>query len=171
MNIRKLSDRYRVRTLSEADIEKIYQLCLSNPLYYQHCPPAVTKQHILEDMTNLPPGKTSQDKLYLGYFVEDKLVAVMDLIIGFPEDKTAFIGFFMVDKEQQGQGVGTDIIAELSGALYRTGFYQIQLAYAADNPQSRAFWQKNYFRERDKRTANQNQIPVIVMQRELGKNR
>lgn len=34
------------------------------------------------------------DKYYIGYFEGEKLVAVMDLILNFPNKETAFIGFF-----------------------------------------------------------------------------
>lgn len=40
------------------------------------------------------------------------LIAVMDLILKYPNDETAFIGLFMVDSASQGKGTGTAIIEE-----------------------------------------------------------
>ena len=89
-----LSERYQVRRLTEADVEAIYQLCADNPLFYQHCPPFVTRERIRADSRALPPGKTAADKYYLGYFQGDKLAAVLDLILDYPRAQTAFVGFF-----------------------------------------------------------------------------
>ncbi len=61
-------------------------------------------------MTELPPGKTVEDKFYVGYFDADKLIAVMDLIIGYPEADTAYVGFFMTDTSVQNKGFGSCIV-------------------------------------------------------------
>lgn len=42
-----------------------------------------------------------KDKYYVGFYHKDKLVAVMDLIVKYPNDETAFIGFFMMAKKLQ----------------------------------------------------------------------
>ena len=95
-----LSERYQVRRLTEEDVEAIYQLCAENPLFYQHCPPFVTRESIRADSRALPPGKTAADKYYLGYFQGDKLAAVLDLILDYPRAQTAFVGFFMLARRR-----------------------------------------------------------------------
>jgi GNAT superfamily N-acetyltransferase len=54
---------------------------------------------IRADMAALPPRKAVEDKYYLGFYEEDRLIAVMDLILGFPKEETAFVGFFMMNKD------------------------------------------------------------------------
>ena len=76
-------------------------LCRQNDLYYQYCPPFVTEDSIRKDMAALPPGKTANDKYYVGYFDEHRLVAVMGFIMGYPDKGTSFIGFFMTDASIQ----------------------------------------------------------------------
>ena len=66
--IEKFSKEYSVRRLEEQDTEAILSLCSKNPLYYQYCPPFVTKDGIFEDMHALPPNKDISDKYYVGYF-------------------------------------------------------------------------------------------------------
>ena len=68
MEISRLSQRYRVRRLTAADVDAIYALSRENPLFYQYCPPFVTKESILNDMTALPPRTPRDRKYYLGYF-------------------------------------------------------------------------------------------------------
>lgn len=57
MDIEKISEKFAVRRLNKSDIPKIYELCIGNSLYYEHCPPAVTESVIYEDMNALPPKK------------------------------------------------------------------------------------------------------------------
>ncbi len=44
-------------------------------------------------MCALPLCKSMDDKYYIGYFENGCLIAVMDLIDGYPNAGTAFIGF------------------------------------------------------------------------------
>lgn len=145
MDIRKLSNEYAVRNLDSNDIELIYNLSIGNPMFYEYCPPYATYQTIQNDMIALPPNKKENDKFYIGYFKGDDLVAVLDLIIDYPDEKAAFIGLFMMNIQFQGKGIGTTIIEELSSYLRKNGFNSIGLAFAKGNPQSEAFWIKNNF--------------------------
>ena len=158
MNIQSLSAKYLVRPLKEADIPEVFALCQGNPLYYQFCPPAVTKESIKRDMAALPEGKTLADKYYLGYYSDGLLIAVMDLIAGYPHAETAFIGFFMMNQHWQGKNIGTDIITQACRYLKRVGFSEVRLGYAKGNSQSEAFWLKNHF----EKTGAENQAEHYV---------
>ena len=166
MEIRRLSQRYRVRRLTAADVDAIYALSRENPLFYQYCPPFVTKESILNDMTALPPRTPRDRKYYLGYFQEEKLIAVLDLILGYPNAATAFIGLFMMAKSEQGQGAGSRIITDCAAFLREEHFHSIRLAYAKGNPQSRAFWKKNQFTETGI-VSQEATYTAVIMQRVL----
>ena len=144
MDITKLSNTYDIKYLTEQDIPQIMELCKGNPQYYKHCPPEVSEESIRKDMTALPPRKTKDDKHYFGFFDGNKLVAVMDLIEKYPNENTAFVGFFMMNKEYQGKGVGSRIISEMCDVL-RKYFRYIRLGYVSTNMQARNFWMKNGF--------------------------
>lgn len=145
MNIQSLSQRYLIKCLEEKDIPDLYTLYLGNPVFYRHCPPAVTMDSIRREMTILPPGKTLDDKYYIGFYIEETLLAVMDLISGYPDPETAYIGFFMMNQDFQGKGIGTELITELCTNLKDLGFSRVRLAYAKGNLQSERFWLKNRF--------------------------
>lgn len=146
MEISKLSAKYSVRKLEKDDVDIIYNLSRENLIFYQYHPPFVTKESILEDIEALPPGKTYDDKFYIGFFDADALVAVMDLILDYPQKKIAFIGLFMMNMDFQGRGVGTGIIQECAAYLAVLGYEKLQLGIDKGNPQSEAFWTKNGFR-------------------------
>lgn len=145
MEIRKLSHQFFVRKLNKADVDIIYALCCPNEIFYRFHPPFVTKESILEDMEALPPNKGYNDKFYIGFFDGELLIAVMDLILDYPQDNVAFIGFFMMNKAFQGRGVGSRIIGDCSAYARILGCQKIRLAIDKGNPQSEAFWSKNGF--------------------------
>ena len=146
-NIADISKKYQARILDGKDISIVYNLCRKNKLYYEFCPPFVTPESIKADMTALPPGKRREDKFYLGYFDNDNLTAVMDLILGYPDQETAYVGFFMTDVDVQGKGIGSAIISDLSQFICSQGYSDIQLGWVKDNPQAEHFWHKNGFKE------------------------
>ena len=137
--------QYQVRALTADDIDTIYALSCDNETFYKYHPPFVTKESIAEDMVALPEGKTHDDKYYVGFFKDEQLIALMDLVLNFPSKEIAFIGLFMMGKEHQGKGIGSAIIKECISCLRNEGFTSIQLGTDKENPQSNSFWAKNGF--------------------------
>ena len=139
------SQKYAVRPLTAGDVDKILALCAENEQFYRYHPPMATRESILADMTALPPGTGAENKHYLGFFDGDALIAVLDLIERYPQQNTAYIGFFMTKKERQGCGLGTSLIGKLFDELRKEKFCRVRLAIDRGNPQSKAFWEKNGF--------------------------
>ena len=145
IDIKKLSKKYIVRKTVDSDVENILNLCYGNKLFYQYSEANPTKEEILNDMHITPPNIPLSDKYYVGFFEKDTLVAVMDLIDGYPNNETAYIGFFMMNTDYQSQQKGTSIIKETSEYLKSIGKSSIRLAIDKNNPQSNHFWKKNGF--------------------------
>ena len=164
--IEQLSKQYNVRRVTDADVAAVYALCKENPLYYQYCPPFVTEDSVRADMAALPPHKTVEDKYYLGFFKNETLVAVMDLILGFPNEKTVFIGFFMMNRQFQGRGTGTELIEGVYEYLKEYGFSFVRLCFAKGNPQSEHFWIKNGFERTGVEAQNEGYV-AVVLEKEL----
>lgn len=147
IELEKISNSFYVKKLNEDDIESIYNLCRKNVYYYQFCPPFVTKDSIKNDMYALPPNKQLNDKYYIGFYNEEQLIAIMDLIVDYPKSGTCYIGLFMIDIEKQNNGIGSRIINELFDYLYNKDFQSVELGYVEQNMQAKSFWLKNGFEE------------------------
>ena len=145
IDISRLSGRYGVRRLRESEADRVLELCRENTQFYEYCEAEPTREQVLSDMRLLPPGIGPEDKYYFGFFQEDALIAVMDLVDGYPEAGIAFMGFFMMKKAFQGRGEGTAIIREAASGLKAQGKTAIRLAIDKGNPQSTHFWKKNGF--------------------------
>lgn len=145
IQIEKLSDSYTIRRLTDADVPMLYAWMLRNDQYFRYCGGSTTPEHVRQDLTLCPPGTAPAQKHYVGFFDAGTLVAVMDLIDGYPNADTAFIGFFMMNRELQGQGTGTAIVRDVLAALRALGYTAVRLGIDKENPQSNHFWRKNGF--------------------------
>lgn len=145
LDITKLSLNYTVRAMTRENIPEIYALGRSNPLFEKYCGGTMTEERIEQDLIITPPETSADDKYYVGYYDGNSLVALLDLVVGYPDSRLAFIGLFMVHGSFSGQGVGTGLVGEICTHLKNEGFAAVRLAYAKDNPQASHFWIKNGF--------------------------
>ena len=145
IDISKLSNKYTVRRMSDHDAEAILEFCKENTQYYEYCQAEPSLEQVMSDLHLAPPGIDPEDKYYVGFYQDNELAAIMDIIDGFPEKSIAFIGFFMMNKHLQGKEIGSSIICETAEYLKNIGMTAIRLAIDKENPQSTHFWKKNGF--------------------------
>ena len=144
-DLSKLSTQYHVRPMHDADADAILAFCLQNDQYYRYCGKQPSRELILHDLRITPPNTSADAKYYVGFYDGEILVAILDLIDGYPDSDTAFVGFFMMNRQLQGRQIGTRIIQELCLYLKETGLKRVLLGIDKENPQSNAFWAKNGF--------------------------
>ena len=145
IDISMLSNQYSVRRLDDSDADDILDFCQKNTMYYQYCGAETSKDQVLNDLHITPPGVDIADKYYVGFFNGEEMVAVLDLIDGYPEPDIGYIGFFMMNAALQGKQIGSEIIQDVCSYLKQIGKTAIRLGIAKDNPQANHFWKKNSF--------------------------
>lgn len=142
-----LAGRFSVRELTGADVPQMLTLARGNPLYYRHMQAEPAAERLHADLQALPPRRTMADKYFFGWFEEDRLVAVMDLICPHPAPGMAFIGWLMVAGERQGAGLGRTLVADVLEMLKAEGVTEVRLGRVEGNPQSERFWHACGFTE------------------------
>ena len=162
MDLSSLSTVYNIRRMGENDASLILDLENGNQLYFNYCPPKPSKQSVLNDLQALPEGKNRDDKFYIGFFKDKRLVAIMDFIVSFPTKETIYIGLFMMDCKESGQGKGSRIINEILTAFREEGYIKVRLAYMKGNPQSKRFWEKCGFTEIGIERENEHGKAVVL---------
>lgn len=165
-DLSKLSTQYHVRPMHDADADAILAFCLQNDQYYRYCGKQPSRELILHDLRITPPNTSADAKYYVGLYDGEILVAILDLIDGYPDSETAFIGFFMMNRQLQGRQIGTRIIQELCLYLKETGLKRVLLGIDKDNPQSNAFWAKNGFSVIQE--VEQEEGTILVAEKNLG---
>lgn len=167
ININQLSHKYIVRKMCEKDISDILEMCLKNQQYYKYCNKQPSMELIKRDLQITPPGFPLSQKYYVGFFCEDILIAVLDLYDGFPQKDYAYIGFFMMNFDYQGKGIGSEIISEVAEYLKKNSYKFIRLGIDKDNPQSTHFWKKNQFEII--KEVKQDEGTILVAERKMEK--
>lgn len=99
----------------------------------------MTRKRIESDMVALPDNVDFKDKYYVGYFKNEKLIAVLDLIDGYPKKDIVFIGFFMIVISIQKNGVGSAIVNELIDYLTTLKYKEVRLGWINGNLQADTF--------------------------------
>jgi ATP-binding cassette subfamily B protein len=145
-NVEILSSEYDVRRITEDDISAVYNLCRANRRYYHYLGERPTRKNLTEIITKLPDGTGKEDKHFVGFWDADgKLVALLDLITGYKEPDDAFIGWFIVDAELQGKGIGSSIFADIRAAMQGQGYDCLRLGCIKGNVEAEAFWKSQGF--------------------------
>ena len=118
-------------------------------------------------ISEVPEGTPPESKHFVGFYDKDtNLVAILDLITGYPEGDDAFIGWFMVDARMQGQGIGAQIFADVRAAMKGQGFDYLSLGVIPENTEALAFWEKQGFTVSE-REAKSGDRPVILLERNI----
>ena len=146
LDIEALSTSHQVRRITHADISDVYTLCKTNRKYYEYMHNVPTVESLTEIISQVPEGAEATDKFFIGFYDRSRLVAVLDLITGYPEKDDAFIGWFMVDGHLQRQGIGSQIFADVRAAMAGQGYDYLTLSCEKENTEAIAFWQAQGFR-------------------------
>lgn len=146
LKLENSSSHYIIKQFTEADIPHIYKLCKENHTYYHYRKIVPTMDNLKEVLTQLPPNKTLDNKYFVGFYKDNQLAAILDLITEYPNFDTAYIGWFMVDKAFQKTGIGTEIMEELFLFLKQGNFSYVELGCIKANKEALKFWLKKGFR-------------------------
>ena len=166
-DVEMLSSDYDVRRLTEADISQVYRLCRENRRYYRQLKTRPTLRGLTAVISEVPAGSAPECKHFVGFYDQEaQLVAILDLITGYPAPDAAFIGWFMVEASRQGQGIGGQIFADLRAAMQGQGYRRLSLGVVRENTEAVAFWEKQGFVMTDQEGTWEGR-PTRIMEREI----
>ena len=161
-----LSTDYQVRTITESDISSVYNLCKHNRRYYLYRGSRPSLKELTDVITDLPEGTGPENKHFVGFYEDESLIAILDLITGYPESDDAFIGWFMVDADRQNQGIGSSIFADIRAAMKSLGYDHLALACFPENKEAESFWKNQGF-SITREAISQEGHKVNVMERDI----
>ena len=167
LDIESLSSEYKVKRITRSDISDVYDLAKANTKYYSYMNTEPSPDSLTEVISEVPDGAGETDKFFVGFYdKDDKLTAVMDLITGYPEKDDAFIGWFMVDAELQGKGIGSQIFADVRAAMKAQNYDKLSLECASCNEEAIDFWSSQGFgitgKEKDR-----GDYTAVTMEKEI----
>ena len=161
--IETLSTEYDVRRITESDISDVYNLSRSNSRYYRSIGQRPSKQRLTEVISELPEDTGSSRNIFAGFYSGEELLAVLDLITGYPAKDDAFIGWFMVSATHHRKGIGSQLFADVRAAMKAQGFEHLTLNCPAASEDAIAFWESQGFRG----TVSSADENTVIMSRDI----
>lgn len=97
-------------------------------------------------LQELPPGKSPQDKFVLGFVrAHAALVGVLDIIRGYSDPGTWYIGLLIFIPQERGKGLGHQVQAALEQWVLWQGGRHLRLIVQAQNVRGLTFWRQGGF--------------------------
>ena len=164
-------DAYPIVRLSPerdlAAVQALYLRCADFIELTTGAPP--TGEEAREVFFNLPRNRTLDDKLVMGCrdVESGALIAVLEMIRGYPSETDYWIGLFLLDPARRRQGLGTRFLHAYQQWAHRQGAQRLQLLVVTQNNAGQAFWQSLGFQEisRTQQVHGRLQYEVIVLEK------
>lgn len=155
-----------VRELTEEDIPSVLELYHTNMEYFALTGESPDKDTVKSDMSELPEGKSKKDKRFLGFFRVGRLEGVLDILEGYPDADTVYIGLLMTDGRKHRQGTGTAIMRYADAYFFQNKYKKVRLAVIKENRIAFDFWKSLGFdfTGEEKRWRN---TAVCIMEKEI----
>lgn len=169
-DLQKKIPQYNIKVITEDIIEDVFKVMRSNGYYYskiqQH---DVTREECITDIKAVPPGIDYSKKTYIAFYEENKCIALVDFIEGYPNKQTGYLGLLMLDETLHRHGIGKKILENLLSVIKVEGFQYMELACYECNERGITFWNKMGFKEirRSNRETDGKIYTLISMQREV----
>ena len=138
--LQSLLPRWEIRPVEDGDLEAVLALMESNADLWALEGRAVSMDSLRRDRVNLPPRCIPDQKHFVALWRDGKPEALLDLIVGYPRERTLFIGLFLVDGALHRQGIGRAVMEAMPKAADGAGMDSIRLACLKGNDSGHAFW-------------------------------
>ena len=166
LDIQSLGTGYDVRRLSEGDISDVFALMRGNRRYWRALGVHPKRSRLTEVISQAPEGVGDEGQYLLGFYGDDgELVAVLDLITGYPASNGAFIGWFMVEADLQGRGIGSDIFADVRASMKAQGYDHMEVRCPKASEPGVEFWESQGFAVTAE--IEGERYPVLRMERDI----
>jgi GNAT superfamily N-acetyltransferase len=166
-----LSD-YSVHQLSLADaalLQRLFEQCLDFNLLVEGRAPASNAAE--EEFSEVPPGKSLADKFLFGLVNrQNDLVGCLDVLRGYPDAPTWWIGLLLLAPEVRAHGLGPQVLQGLAQMARASGAQAFMLGVVEENQRAYQFWARMGFelvRTTEPRQFGNKTQTVSVMRRSL----
>jgi len=165
--LQALLPQWDIHPVADDELDAVLALMQSNPLIFELDNRPASMETLLHDRTNLPPRCIPEQKNYVALWRNGKPEAILDLIVGYPRERTLFVGLFMVDSALHRQGIGREIMTALPKAADGAGLDDIRLGCLKGNDGAHAFWEAMGWQDIREGTLD-GQNSVWIMERLAG---
>ena len=157
---------WELRPVTDAGVDAVLALLQSDPAYFDLERRQPTSQSLRDDIALLPPRCVPEQKRYLALWKDGAPQAVLDLVEGYPRERTLYVGFFFLSPALRRQGTGREIMDAVLQSAGDAGMDSARLACLLNNAAGHAFWRSLGFGDlRRSETIGDHSNPVWIMER------
>ncbi|MEH8202814.1 GNAT family N-acetyltransferase [Aeromonas veronii] len=157
-----------LRRLVASDAPALQRLLELAPAYQAAVSNEPLSTHAAEEeLVACPPDLPISAKHLIGRWEEGELTAVIDLLRGYPNPDTAYLGLLLVGEPWQGAGRGQALYLHACTLARSWGATRLRLSVIASNEAALAFWQRRGFTECYRREVPGYRAEAIVLERSL----
>ena len=157
---------WELRPVTDAGVDTVLALLQSDPAYFDLERRQPTAQSLRDDIALLPPRCVPEQKRYLALWKDGAPQAVLDLVEGYPRERTLYVGFFFLSPALRRQGTGREIMDAVLQSAGDAGMDSARLACLLNNAAGHAFWRSLGFGDlRRSETIGDHSTPVWIMER------
>ncbi len=97
---------------------------------------------VRENVKTRPPNTKTEQKCFLLILRAGEPVAILDIIMGFPESDCFYVGLLLVDKASRSRGLGEAIYTRAESLMAEQGFLRARLGVLENNDGGLRFWKR-----------------------------
>ncbi len=138
---------FSITRLSQQDIEALqglYEACNDFNLLVDGLP--CERDAAEKTFQDLPPGNSIDDKFLWGLFRQKhELVGVLDVVRGYPDETTWWIGLLLLAPQIRSHHLGEKVVKGFTDYVKKKGGSAVMLGVVEENAQAFRFWSKMGF--------------------------
>jgi len=137
---------YEVIAITRQNFEQVFKVYDANQDFFMLVQgKKATIESSLGDIDAIPPDCGGKQKVYISIWKGGKAIGVLDLIAGYPEQTSFWIGLLLVHGDLHGKGIGSKIVRAVLDAAKISGYHKAKLGVVESNIQGLNFWEKHGF--------------------------
>jgi GNAT superfamily N-acetyltransferase len=134
---------HAVRRVTDADLPLVQSLFAQDLEYWLHVEGAPLRDDEARITTEEAPPNVPRDKHH-AFLVDD--VALLDMLEGYPDEHTWFLGLIFLAPAVRGRGFGTKLLEAVCDHARGHGATALRLAVAQAHPEARRLYDRLGFR-------------------------
>lgn len=146
-------------------LQRLFELAPAYQAAVSHEP--LSARAAEEALVACPPNLSLSDKHLIGRWEDGELTAVVDLLRGYPDPATAYLGLLLVGEPWQGNGRGQAFYLQACMMARTWGATRLRLSVIASNEAALSFWLRRGFIECYRRELAVYRAEAIVLERTL----